>query len=112
MVNYIIASDTKNKLFTSDKQSLIVVPCWWDGSENRFSFWNIILVLLIIKYSLVATIQTQRPDLLTHHVSAVTAIPTNPPQTFLAGAINSLFSAHFVSNTRQTMLDLLSQLVH
>lgn len=63
----LIFADVKKDVVQHRGESLISVPYWWDGTEE----------------SLVATIKSQRPDLLPLYLTTKQPIPVHPPQFYL-----------------------------
>eukprot|EP00026_Physarum_polycephalum_P003691 Phypoly_transcript_03705.p1 GENE.Phypoly_transcript_03705~~Phypoly_transcript_03705.p1 ORF type:complete len:765 (+),score=83.89 Phypoly_transcript_03705:12-2306(+) len=79
--------DMKKRLLLERGETLIAIPCWWDGKEQ----------------SLVATVQEERPDLLPDLESdPVNLIPCNPPIDFFKGitvpTVGELMLASFYPN--------------
>lgn len=63
----IIVIATKNNVVRGRGETLIVVPYWWDCSEERYSF---VMKYNSLFFSLVSTIRFQRPDLLADMLAA------------------------------------------
>src|SRR5690625_4993259 len=59
--------------------TLIIVPFWWDSSTSRF-FIISILYSLMYNFSLMATINLERPDIFNDKVIHGTPIPSHVPQ--------------------------------
>ena len=87
--------------------SLVIVPCWWNGSLERyfiilffsslsFCFFSLLLSsshmfyivnLFLYTYRLVSTISFQRPDIEIHSERRDSPISLNPPLKFFTGIL-------------------------
>lgn len=82
-VEHFQSSDKQKKeLAASQGITLIVVPCWWDGKQERLATLTTTRPDCI--YSLLATIRRSRPDLLQHLQDTAEPIPENPPADYFA----------------------------
>lgn len=72
----------KRRLVEERGITLLVIPYWWDGKEERcFSFSFVIIVPCNCPCSLVATIKKRRPDLLPERaVDSSMATPEQIPE--------------------------------
>ena len=90
--------DLKHALLRERSETLVVIPCWWDGSEKRYNYnlcinfcCMFILLknkILIIVFSLGGTVLFYRTDLLPMIEQADSLgdpIPINPPSNFFFG---------------------------
>lgn len=68
----LIVGEIKETIVRQRGDTLVIVPCWWDGRINSYVLtiivYNIFKLnyLLTINNRLAATIKFQRPDLLSH----------------------------------------------
>lgn len=77
-------SALKKELITKRGDTLIQVPCWWDGKIDRY------LAIHLINgndclYSLVATLKNIRPELVSNIEVNAGPIPDDPPKGFFPG---------------------------
>lgn len=68
-------------------RTLVIVPCWWKGDAHRYHQASYVIINLS---SLIASIQFQRPDLLTEHQAFAPISVNIPPQFFLGTAFAML----------------------
>lgn len=62
--------------------TLITVPPWWDGTEDRYSLSLPRKILINILCSLRATIRALRPDVVPQAMSEAKPIPVAMPEDF------------------------------
>lgn len=65
--------------------TLIIVPCWWDGSTERY--YSCLLHAIMLLHSLLATIKKERPDLLQEYNIKADPIPEEPPPDFFSSIL-------------------------
>jgi hypothetical protein len=81
IMNYFIDNDENIKvdLVRTKEHTIVTVPCWWNGSSERYAFT--LSYLYIDPFcSLLASICFQRPDLFNE--TARPPIQLNPPNSF------------------------------
>ena len=85
--------DIKRSQLLQKGQTLIPVPCWWDGTAERYEYlfnsniFQVFVYMFFFNISLRATIKFYRPDLLQLQPMHSVSIPTNPPLHFFSGKI-------------------------
>jgi len=79
----------KQELASKSGITLIVIPCWWDKQIERYCFLINDLISSFLIFSLAATIQVHRPDLVDRMTpfEAATPISNEPPPEFFAKQI-------------------------
>ena len=70
----------KKNLVAAKGITLIVVPFWWDGKQERYLFVFHVIHILTMLYSLVATIKSVRPELLKNVQVSAAPIPESMPE--------------------------------
>ena len=61
---------------------MIIVPCWWDETAERYSFYTGHFSFATLFNSLTATLKTIRPDLLPNAPNSGSAIPEVAPPNY------------------------------
>jgi len=75
--------------------NLVVVPCWWDGTAERYILILCVLILTSFFISLTSTIHFERPDMVSDISNAV-SIALNPPPKFFKSMRYSFVSCSYI----------------